>query len=310
MIVINRQGPCRGTAHIDYLGFIWYDLSLDVRQAVPHELEAKMLIDVHAHLDQYTENLDAVLGEIKQHQIITVSNSVDLDSYTRNCNIAGRSKLVIPVFGVHPINAPKVAGNLEQLDQALEASPFFGEVGLDFSLASDIVQQTDQKAVFEYLLESALTQDKYVIVHSKHTEVDVLNLIEKHGVQKVIMHWFTGSNEVFQKLVARGAFFSVGADIMNSAKSRQMAKEIPTDQLLTETDNPLVSLNLPDVLAMPCLLNDVVKELAQLRDTTEEDIVQTVERNFMAILQSTPSLAKFSKKIARDFKNRRGSRYR
>jgi len=268
-----------------------------------------MLIDVHAHLDQYTENLDTVLGEIKQHQIITVSNSVDLDSYKRNCDIASRSKLVIPVFGVHPINASKVAGNLEQLDQALEASPFLGEIGLDFSFVADAAQEIEQKVVFEYLLESASALDKYVIVHSKHTEADVLKLIEEHGVQKVIMHWFTGSGEVFQKLVARGAFFTVGADIMRSAETRQMAKEIPTDQLLTETDNPLVSLNLPDVLAMPRVLNDVITELALLRNTTEEDIVQTVERNFMAILQSTPSLATFSKKIARDFKNRRGSRF-
>ncbi|MCP4757470.1 MAG: TatD family hydrolase [Proteobacteria bacterium] len=269
-----------------------------------------MIIDVHAHLDQYTENLDTVLDEIKQHQIITVSNSLDLDSYQLNCEVANRSKLVIPVFGVHPIYASKYAGDLGQMDEALESSPFFGEVGLDFKLVKETSQLNEQKIVFEYLLESAVNQNKYVIVHSKDTDEEVLTLIEKHNVQKVIMHWFTGTQEVFQKLVDRGAFFTVGADVMHSPKVQQMSKKIPAHQLLTETDNPLVSLNLPNTLAMPRVLNDIVKELARQRGTTAEDIVQTVERNFMAIIQSIPSLAKYSKKIARDIKNRRGSRLR
>lgn len=267
-----------------------------------------MLIDIHAHLDQYTENLDEVLKEIKEHQVITVSNSLDLETYQRNCEIAVKSKLVIPVFGVHPINASKYAGDLGQLDEALAASPILGEVGLDRKFINDETGLDDQKAVFEYILGSAKKQNKYVIVHSKDTADEVLGLIEAQQVQRVIMHWFTGSQAVFQKLVDRGAFFTFGADVLVSTNTKQMAKEVPIDQLLTETDNPLVSLNLPDSLAMPRVLNDIIKELARLRETSEKEIIESVERNFMAILQSAPSLAKFSKKIARDFKNRRGAR--
>ena len=267
-----------------------------------------MLIDVHAHLDLYSENIDTVFEEIKQHQIITVSNSVDLDSYQHNCEVAGRSNLVIPIFGVHPINASKYAGNLQQLDEAMESSPFFGEVGLDFKFVEEASQASDQKAVFEYLLEAASNQNKYVIVHSKETDAEVLKLIEKHDIQNVIMHWFTGTQEVFRRLIDRGAFFTIGADVLYSSKTQQMAREIPEDQLLTETDNPLVSLNLPDTLAMPRALIDIVKELARQRGSTEMEMVQTMERNFMSIIQSTPTLSKFSKKIARAFKNRRYSR--
>ncbi len=266
-----------------------------------------MLIDVHAHLDQYTD-IDEVLKEIKQHQIITVCNSIDLDSYKLNCDIAGRSNLVIPVFGVHPINAPKYSGNLHQLDEAIASSPLLGEIGLDLKLVEQGSPATDQKLVFEYLLEAALKEDKYIIVHSKNADVEVLELIEKHDVHKVIMHWFTGSQEVFRKLVERGAFFTIGTDILYSTKTQQLAPEIPLDQLLTETDNPLVSLNLPNALAMPRVLVDIVERLALQRDTTETEINQAVERNFMSIIQKIPKLVKYRKKIARDLKNQRASR--
>ena len=267
-----------------------------------------MLIDTHAHLDLYTENLDVVLAEIKQHQIITVSNSVDLESYRLNCEIAGRSKLVIPVFGVHPMNASKYSDNLEQLDEAIASSPLLGEIGLDFKLAEAGSQEADQRLVFEYLLDAARKQEKYIIVHSKNSENEVLELIEKHDVHKIIMHWFTGSQTVFRKLADRGAFFTVGTDILYSTKTQLQAREIPLDQLLTETDNPLVSLDLPEALAMPRALVDIVERLARQRGTTESDINQAIERNFMSIIQKTPGLVKYSKKIARDLKNQRASR--
>lgn len=268
-----------------------------------------MLIDVYACLP-FSNNLDRVLDEIKQHQIITISHSVDLDSHELNCQVASRSRMVIPVFGVHPVNASKYSGDLKQLEKAQETSPLFGGVGLDIKATKDNNPPTDQKAIFEYFLKSALKQNKYVIVHSNGAFTEIQSLIEKHDIQKVIIHGFTGTQEVFKKLIDRGAFFSMGADVINSAKAQQLAKEIPTDQLLTATDNPLVSGISSNTITMPGILNDIVKALAQHRNTTEKDIVQTVERNFMAILQSIPSLSKFSKKIARDFKNRRGSRLR
>jgi TatD DNase family protein len=135
---------------------------------------------------------------------------------------------------------------------------------LAYRFVEEAGQATDQKTVFEYLLAAAKKQHKYVIVHSKETAAEVLNLVEQQDMQHVIMHWFSGTREVFQKWVDRGAFFTVGAEIITSVKIQEMAREIPIAQLLTETDNPLVALDLPEALAMPRVLNDIVKEIARL----------------------------------------------
>ncbi len=66
-----------------------------------------MLIDAHAHLDHYGDELESVLMEITQHEIFTISNSMDPSSYRRNLEIAEKCRLVLPTFGIHPRRAPE-----------------------------------------------------------------------------------------------------------------------------------------------------------------------------------------------------------
>jgi len=62
-----------------------------------------MLIDAHTHLDQYDDaTLDAALDEIAVHRMLTVAVSMDPPSYARTQDIAARSPLVLPCFGIHP----------------------------------------------------------------------------------------------------------------------------------------------------------------------------------------------------------------
>jgi TatD DNase family protein len=94
-----------------------------------------MLIDAHAHVDRYDlvgeRALESALGEITQHRIFTISNSMDYPSYRRNVEISEMCDLVLPTFGVHPWNAREYADRLEDLSAAIERSPMIGEIGLD-----------------------------------------------------------------------------------------------------------------------------------------------------------------------------------
>jgi TatD DNase family protein len=71
-----------------------------------------MLIDAHAHLDRYLyklfgKDINPVFKQIKEHKILTISNSMDLTSYETSCKIAKNNKHVVPAFGIHPWNAHK-----------------------------------------------------------------------------------------------------------------------------------------------------------------------------------------------------------
>ncbi|MBI2352505.1 MAG: TatD family hydrolase, partial [Deltaproteobacteria bacterium] len=114
-----------------------------------------MLIDAHAHLDNYGAELQAALEEIEKRKIFTIAVSMDLPSYERNLKIGEMCGLVLPTFGVHPKRAPQYVNRLNELDKAIEQSPMIGEIGLDFHWVEDPSQYPAQRKVLGYFLAAA-----------------------------------------------------------------------------------------------------------------------------------------------------------
>ncbi|MCZ7673761.1 MAG: TatD family hydrolase [Chloroflexi bacterium] len=90
--------------------------------------ERSMLVDAHTHLDHYSdEQLGRVVAEIETHQILTLSNSMDVPSYRRNQAIAGRCERIIPSFGIHPWQAAEYVDKLEAVRPLLAESRLLGK---------------------------------------------------------------------------------------------------------------------------------------------------------------------------------------
>jgi TatD DNase family protein len=97
-----------------------------------------MLIDAHAHLDQYEDKaLDAALDEMEAHRILTIANSMDVPSYQRHVEIAERCKWVLPTFGIHPWRAFRYAIRRIDVRPYIKESPMLGEIGLDYDIDDD-----------------------------------------------------------------------------------------------------------------------------------------------------------------------------
>jgi TatD DNase family protein len=249
-----------------------------------------MLIDAHAHLDLYEGTLEPALEEIRRYKILTISNSVDPASYARNLEIGRMCELVLPIFGIHPWSAPRYADHLEDLNDAITSSPMLGEIGLDFHFVADTSQYPAQRTVFEFFLRAAREQDKIVNLHTTGAEREILNLLDRHNIGRTIIHWYSGPLDVFRELVARRAYFSVGAEVFSSPHIRALARELPARQLLVETDNPGGPkwLGLPGT---PALIMRVLRSLAELRETTAEAMAETVRANIMALSRGDARLA-------------------
>jgi TatD DNase family protein len=82
----------------------------------------------------------------------------------------------------------------------------------------------------------------------------------------------------------------VGVEVLYSEHIQTIAQEVPSQQLLTETDNPGGPKGFIGALGMPLLIRDVIKALAELRGTTAEAIIQTVQDNFLALIRGDPWL--------------------
>jgi TatD DNase family protein len=254
-----------------------------------------VLIDAHSHLDRYDlideRALGTALAEIEGHRILTISNSMDLLSYRRNLEIGERCDLVIPTFGVHPWNAPEYVDHLQDLGAAIEQSPMLGEIGLDHHFVEDTSAYPAQRQVFEFFLSAARDQNKIVNVHTKGAEKEVLELLDRYQVPRVIVHWYSGPLDILRELVARDATFTVGVEMLYSEHIQAIAREIPPGQLLTETDNPGGPAGFLGRPGMPVLVRDVVRGIAEARNTTADAVVQAVQANLLELIQDDPWLA-------------------
>ncbi len=253
-----------------------------------------MLVDAHSHIDRYDlvgeGALESALGEITQHRIFTISNSMDLPSYERNLAIGEMCDLVLPIFGVHPWNAPKYAHRLEDLSEAIEQSPMIGEIGLDYYFVKDASEYPDQRRVLEFFLAAAREQGKIINLHTKGAEEAVLELLDRYDIPRVIVHWYSGPLDTFRELATRGVYFTIGVEVLYSEHIQTIAQEIPSGQLLTETDNPGGPKGFIGGPGMPILIRDVVQAVAEVRKTTVEVIIQTVQSNLIELVRDDPEL--------------------
>lgn len=249
-----------------------------------------MLIDAHTHLDRYDSEIDQVVEEIERHRIFTISTSMSIPSFEKNREIAAGSDLILPIFGVHPWNASGYSENLSELNPFMEQSPMFGEIGLDYYYVKDEHRYPAQRRVFKHFLEAAARQDKMVNIHTKGAERDVLDLLDRYSPRRVIVHWYSGPEDILAEMISRGCYFTVGVEILKSEAIRSIARIIPSDRLLTETDNPGGIKWLTGSVGMPAAIREVVDALAGARRTTPEAVEAAAHANLRALVSDDPWL--------------------
>ncbi|MBU2601326.1 MAG: TatD family hydrolase [Actinobacteria bacterium] len=242
-----------------------------------------MLIDAHAHLDFYTpEDLPRVLAMIRDRGILTVANSVSLDSWRKTQQVAALCDLVIPSFGLHPVWGATDLPSTSDLERALEDAPMIGEIGLDYTRATTSERRA-QRRTFEQVLHLARDNEKVVTIHSKGAERDVLESLDRVQPTRAILHWYQGPTDVLQELIDRGAFFSIGFAVLDTPAVRDLVRRLPLPQLLTETDNP-AARSLRGREAMPDLVCEVVEETARLKGIEAGTLEEVVEENFRRLV--------------------------
>jgi len=246
-----------------------------------------VLVDAHAHLDEYPDTwLGAVLNQLEEDHIVTISTAMAPQAYERALLIEERSPYVLATVGVHPWNASYFVTRLDELEGALGPSPMFGEIGLDFRNVRDPLLYDSQERVFEFFLSAAREQDKVVNVHTSGAETECLELLERYDIARAIIHWYSGPPEPLRRLVARGYYFTFGCEILSSELIRTVAQEVPVAQLLTETDNPGGPQWVFGEPAMPDLVKTVLQALAIVHGRELQEMGEQVRQNMLRLVGS------------------------
>lgn len=242
------------------------------------------MVDAHAHLDKYGEDLPQALDEIRRSAIQTIGVSMDVDSYRETLRISESEPLVLPSFGIHPWEAPSFAVDPAALDPLLKVAPMLGEVGLDFHFVKDEDQYPAQRTVFEYFLAGAESKGRILNIHTKGAEAAVLLHLQGRVLPGVVIHWYSGPLELVRHFLDQGAYFTVGVQVLRSRHIRSLVDLIPDDRLLTETDNPGGWQWMEGEPGFPDLLHRVEAQLADLKGMDQESVSHLVQENFSRLL--------------------------
>lgn len=204
------------------------------------------IFDAHAHYDdeRFNEDRAQVLSFIKENGVCGVIDcGCDFKSSLAAIDLAEKYDYIYAAIGVHPSEAEQASDDdFERLKKlyAHEKVVAVGEIGLDYHY--DFSSKERQLEVFEQQLILANELDLPVIVHDREAHEDTLILLKKYK-PKGVVHCFSGSIETAKQVIDLGMYIGLGGAVTfkNAKKPVEVAKYVPSDRLLLETDCPYMT---------------------------------------------------------------------
>lgn len=239
-----------------------------------------MYIDCHTHLDFFEENIDKAIEDINKNKILTLANSMDIESYIKNKEYSKRSKFIKPCFGIHPWKAAEYKGKLEDIIPYIEESEIIGEIGLDYLWVEDKSTFNNQRKVFNFILEESVKRNKVLNIHTKDAEDEIYQALKKFNYNKAIIHWYSGDIKILEKYINLGCYFTISVDIGYSEKTNDVLSKIPIDKLLLETDGPTSLEWVNGEYGYPREIKRVYKSVAEFKNMELNDLISIINNNY------------------------------
>jgi TatD DNase family protein len=258
-----------------------------------------MLIDSHCHLDRidlepYQNDFSRFLKDAENHRIEhMLCISIDMEAYPAMLDLVDGYPQLSVTVGVHPNAHEGFEPSVEQLIE-LGRHPKvigIGETGLDYFRSSgDLGWQHDR---FRTHIRAAKALDKPLIVHTREAREDTLRILQEEGAETCggVIHCFTENREFAERALDLNFYISFsGIVTFNSAQEiREVAKQVPADRFLIETDSPyLAPVPFRGKPNYPTYVRYVAEQIAELRDTSFEDIAEASTRNFYTLFKLNP----------------------
>jgi len=259
-----------------------------------------MFIDSHAHIDgpEFDADRDEVIRRARDAGVSAILNVGTGDPHggalERAVELAERHADIYAAVGTHPHDARLFDERAEERVWKLAASSpkviAWGEIGLDFHY--DNSPRQVQIDVFQWQLRLARDLSLPVIIHTREAEAETAEILQSHWADSNlpgIMHCFSGSAELAEKAIELGFSISFSGIVTfkKAEELRAIAKRVPLDRLLIETDCPyLTPIPYRGKRNEPAYVVEVARCLAELRGIELEEFARITTHNFGTIFKS------------------------
>lgn len=256
-----------------------------------------MLVDSHCHLNfpELAENLPTIRQSMLDNGVgHALCISVTLPDFPQVLALAENHQNFYASVGVHPdyenIDEPTVDELIRLANHPKVIA--IGETGLDyFRLTGDLEWQRQR---FRHHIRAAIVCDKPLIIHTRNAAEDTLRIMREENAQQVggVMHCFTESLDVAMQAIALGFYISFSGIVTfkNAAALKEVAKQVPLDRILVETDSPyLAPIPHRGKTNQPAYVKYVAEEIARLRGISLEEVTAATTENFFRLFKhATP----------------------
>lgn len=255
-----------------------------------------MIIDSHCHLDridlsQFNGDLTEALKFAASYDVqyfLTVC--VDMETFPQTLAIAKQHPQVFASVGLHPTEIVDSEPSVEELINLGQDKKIIavGETGLDYyRIEGDITWQQER---FRKHIQAAKALNKPLIVHTRQARADTIRILQEENAAEVggVLHCFTEDWEMAKQALDIGFYISFSGIITfkNAEEIREVARQMPLDRILIETDAPyLAPVPYRGKPNQPAYVRYVAEYLAQLRDLPLSRIGELTSNNFFQLFK-------------------------
>jgi TatD DNase family protein len=250
------------------------------------------IFDSHAHYDDasFDEDRDSVIEQLKCNNIIGVLNcGSSIEGARMSLELAMKHDIFYAAVGIHPEYADKLDDDMirEIRDMAkFHKVRAIGEIGLDYYYEENPEREV-QKNAFRAQMELAKELKLPVVIHDRDAHEDTLKIIKEFPEVRGVIHCFSGSPEFAKQCLNQGYYigFTGVVTFKNAKKILEVAKIVPIDRMLIETDCPYMAptpfrgkRNRSEYISY------MIEVLAATKDLTEEELSAQFIQNIKVLL--------------------------
>jgi TatD DNase family protein len=259
------------------------------------------LVDHHCHLDfpDFADELDGVIARAKTAGVgLMVTISTRIRRFDRLLQIADAHANVFCSVGTHPHYAHEELD--VPVDEIVRLSRHpkvvaIGEAGLDYFY--DKSPRAAQEQGLRNHIAAARETQLPLVIHARDADGDMASILEQemaHGTFPAVLHCFTGSADLARRGLELGLYVSFSGILTfkNSNALREVARSVPLDRLLVETDAPyLAPGKYRGKRNEPAYVVETAAALAKVKGVTLDELAQATTQNFFRLYNKTPRAA-------------------
>ena len=251
-------------------------------------------VDAHIHLSdpEYEGKVEEIIEDARQSDVVAlVSNSMNLKTSLLSLQLAEENTgFVYAALGIHPWNVKTLSPDEVQdtVNLILQHNGHkgkiiaVGEIGLDYTYAKDEKTKELQHEVLDKMLHACEKTSLPVIIHSRGTTPQIVDLLPSYRIKKVLLHWFSRPISLLSRIVDCGYCITEGPPSVFSKRIREIVRRVPLTNLLTETDGPIRYWGpFRGKMTTPSFIPMIIKAIAELKDMDENGVADQILRNFI-----------------------------